>query len=55
MIQNFEINSKQIDKIKNISTEESNYLLNGGGLNCVLATAYQPKSDTTISGTKHKN
>jgi F0F1-type ATP synthase assembly protein I len=22
-------------------------LLNGGGLNCVLATAYQPKSDTT--------
>ena len=41
--------------LKNISTEESNYLLNGGGLNCVLATAYQPKSDTTISGTKHKN
>ena len=26
--------------LKNISTEESNYLLNGGGLNCVLATAY---------------
>ena len=22
-------------------------MLNGGGLNCVLATAYQPKSDTT--------
>jgi hypothetical protein len=41
--------------LKNISTEESNYLLNGGGLNCFLATAYQPKSDTTISGTKHKN
>ena len=41
--------------LKNISTEESNCLLNGGGLNCVLATAYQPKSDTTISGTKHKN
>jgi hypothetical protein len=41
--------------LKNISTEESNYLLNGGGLNCVLATAYQPKLDTTISGTKHKN
>ena len=41
--------------LKNISTEESNCLLNGGGLNCVLATAYKPKSDTTISGTKHKN
>ena len=41
--------------LKNISTEESNCLLNGGGLNCVLATTYQPKSDTTISGTKHKN
>ena len=41
--------------LKNISTEESNCLLNGGGLNYVLATAYQPKSDTTISGTKHKN
>jgi hypothetical protein len=41
--------------LKNISTEESNYLLNGGGLNCVLATVYQPKSDTTISGIKHKN
>ena len=41
--------------LKNISTQESNCLLNGGGLNCVLATAYQPKSDTTISGTKHKN
>ena len=41
--------------LKNISTEESNCLLNGGGLNCVLATVYQPKSDTTISGTKHKN
>ena len=41
--------------LKNISTKESNCLLNGGGLNCVLATAYQPKSDTTISGTKHKN
>jgi hypothetical protein len=41
--------------LKNISTEESNYLLNGGGLNCILATAYKPKSDTTISGTKHKN
>ena len=41
--------------LKNISTEESNCLLNGGGLNCVLATAYQPKSDTTISGTKYKN
>ena len=41
--------------LKNISTEESSCLLNGGGLNCVLATAYQPKSDTTISGTKHKN
>jgi hypothetical protein len=41
--------------LKNISTEESNYLLNGGGLNCVLATVYQPKLDTTISGIKHKN
>ena len=41
--------------LKNISTQEYNCLLNGGGLNCVLATAYQPKSDTTISGTKHKN
>ena len=41
--------------LKKISTEESNCLLNGGGLNCVLATAYQPKLDTTISGTKHKN
>ena len=41
--------------LKNLSTEESNCLLNGGGLNCVLATAYQPKSDTTISATKHKN
>jgi hypothetical protein len=41
--------------LKNISTKESNCLLNGSGLNCVLATAYQPKSDTTISGTKHKN
>ena len=41
--------------LKNISTEESNCLLNGGGLNCVLATAHQSKSDTTISGTKHKN
>ena len=33
--------------LKNISTEESNCLLNGGGLNCVLATAYQPKSEAT--------
>ena len=41
--------------LKNISTEESNCLFNGGGLNCVLATAYKPKLDTTISGTKHKN
>ena len=41
--------------LKNISTEQYNCLLNGGGLNCVLATAYQSKSDTTISGTKHKN
>ena len=41
--------------LKNISTEESNCLFNGGGLNCILATAYQPKLDTTISGTKHKN
>ena len=41
--------------LKNISTKESNCLLNGSGLNCVLATAYQPKLDTTISGTKHKN
>ena len=41
--------------LKNISTKESNCLLNGGGLNCVLATAYQPKLDTTIFGTKHKN
>ena len=41
--------------LKNISTKESNCLLNGSGLNCVLATAYQAKSDTTISGTKHKN
>ena len=40
--------------LKNLSTEESNCLLNGGWLNCVLATAYQSKSDTTISGTKHK-
>ena len=41
--------------LKNISTEQYNCLLNGGGLNCVLATAHQSKSDTTISGTKHKN
>ena len=41
--------------LKNISTKESNCLLNGSGLNCVLATAYQSKSDTTISGTQHKN
>ena len=41
--------------LKNISNKEYNCFLNGGGLNCVLATAYQPKSDTTISGTKHKN
>ena len=41
--------------LKNISTEQYNCLLDGGGLNCVLATAYQSKSDTTISGTKHKN
>ena len=41
--------------LKNFSNKESNCLLNGGGLNCVLATAYKPKSDTTISGTKHKN
>ena len=33
--------------LKNISTKESNCLLNGGGLNCVLATAYQPKSEAT--------
>ena len=33
--------------LKNISTKEYNCLLNGGGLNCVLATAYQPKLDTT--------
>ena len=26
--------------LKNISTKESNCLLNGGRLNCVLATAY---------------
>ena len=41
--------------LKNISNKEYNFFLNGGGLNCVLATAYQSKSDTTISGTKHKN
>ena len=41
--------------LKNISNKEYNCFLNGGGLNCVLATAYQPKSDTTISGTKYKN
>ena len=41
--------------LKNISTEQYNCLLNGGGLNCVLATAHQSKSDTTISGIKHKN
>ena len=41
--------------LKNISAEQYNCLLNGGGLNCVLATVYQSKSDTTISGTKHKN
>ena len=41
--------------LKNISNKEYNCFLNGGGLNCVLATAYQPKLDTTISGTKHKN
>ena len=34
--------------LKNISTKESNCLLNGGGLNCVLATAYQPKSDLSL-------
>jgi len=33
--------------LKNISTEEYNCLLNGGGLNCVLAVAYQPKSEAT--------
>ena len=33
--------------LKNISTKEYNCLLNGGGLNCVLATAYQPKLDIT--------
>ena len=41
--------------LKNISNQEYNCFLNGGGLNCVLVTAYQPKSDTTISSTKHKN
>ena len=34
--------------LKNISTEQSNCLLNGGGLNCVLATAYQPKTEKPI-------
>ncbi len=29
--------------LKNISTEEYNCLLNGGGVNCVLADVYQPK------------
>ncbi len=29
--------------LKNISTEEYNCLLNGGGVNCVLAEVYQPK------------
>ena len=33
--------------LKNISTEEYNCLLNGRGLNCVLATAYRPKSEAT--------
>ncbi len=29
--------------LKNISTEEYNCLLNGGGVNCVLAEAYRPE------------
>ncbi len=29
--------------LKNISTEEYNCLLSGGGVNCVLAEVYQPK------------
>jgi hypothetical protein len=33
--------------LKNISTEQYNCLLNGRGLNCVLATAYRPKSEAT--------
>ena len=33
--------------LKNISIEQYNCLLNGRGLNCVLATAYQPKSEVT--------
>ena len=33
--------------LKNISTEQYNCLLNGRGLNCVLAKAYQPKSEAT--------
>ena len=34
-------------RLKNISTKESNCFLNGSELNCVLATAYQPKLEAT--------
>ncbi|NEO52592.1 MAG: hypothetical protein F6K54_05590 [Okeania sp. SIO3B5] len=33
--------------LKNISISEYNCLLNGGGVNCVLASAYQAKTDDT--------
>ena len=33
--------------LKNISIPEYNCLLNGGGVNCVLASAYQAKTDDT--------
>ncbi|NET44846.1 hypothetical protein [Okeania sp. SIO2B3] len=37
-------NQKSELHLKNITTIEYNCLLNGGGINCVLAQAYQPKS-----------
>ncbi len=37
-------NQASLLQLKNINNSEYNCLLNGGGVNCVLATAYQPQT-----------
>ena len=37
-------NQASLLQLKNLNNSEYNCLLNGGGVNCVLATAYQPQT-----------
>ncbi len=45
-------NQKSELYLKNISTTEYNCLLSGGGINCVLQQAYQPKLEVTEAPTE---